>query len=100
MKVVEGRPRYVALFACVNKNFVGDLDANDTTDFEDTFPMPASLMCRSHLKNEFSPNFKGHMVQDVVLCKDNQYFHLILFGLNFDTSNEAQHTQVRVGGIL
>eukprot|EP00668_Euglena_longa_P000255 GGOE01000342.1.p1 GENE.GGOE01000342.1~~GGOE01000342.1.p1 ORF type:complete len:1064 (-),score=355.40 GGOE01000342.1:342-3062(-) len=94
VKIAEGDPRYVALFSCVHKRNVGDLDGNNQANFEDTFPLPASLMCRSHLKNEFSPNFKAHMVQDCLLFKDGSYFHVMLFGLNFDTSNDAQLGQV------
>jgi hypothetical protein len=94
VKIAEGDPRYVALFACVHKRNVGDLDGNNQADFEDTFPLPASLMCRSHLKNEFSPNFKAHLVQDCLLFYEGKYFHLVLFGLNFDTSNDAQLGQV------
>ena len=35
----------------------------DRSPATDTFPLPASLMCRSHLKNDLSPNFKAHLVQ-------------------------------------
>lgn len=83
------RPPPPAIIA-IDKRRGGTNQAN----FEDTFPLPASLMCRSHLKNEFSPNFKAHMVQDCLLFKDGSYFHLMLFGLNFDTSNDAQLGQV------
>lgn len=59
------------------------------------FPLPASLMCRSHLKNDLSPNFKAHLVQDALLFVGGKFIHLSLFGLNFDTSNVAQLGQVR-----
>ena len=51
-------------------------------------------MCRSHLKNDLSPNFKAHLVQDCLLCVGGKFIHLSLFGLNFDTSNVAQLGQV------
>ena len=51
-------------------------------------------MCRSNRKNKFSPNFKAHLVQEVVLHRDGAYCRVMLAGLNFDTSNDAQPSQV------
>lgn len=94
VKISEGDPRYVALFVCVHKRNVGSLNGGAEPSFRDAFPLPASLMCRSHLKNDLSPNFKAHLVQDCLLCVGGKFVHLWLFGLNFDTSNAAQQGQV------
>jgi len=86
--------RYVAMFCCVHERWVGDLDQNQKTDFEDVFPKPAQLQCRSSLKNLFAPNFKAHMTQEIQLYDGKEFFRLLLFGLNFDTKDKAQLVQV------
>ena len=99
VNVKDGDRRYVALFACVHKRSIGDLDGNEDINFEDVFPLPTSLMCRSHLKNQYSPNFKAHLVQEAILSRNKQFLRLMLFGLNFDTSTEAQLRQVLLPAI-
>lgn len=113
-------PRYVALYVAVRRALVADLIGNGQLDLYDCFPTPAQLVCRSESKNEFEPNFKSHVLQEVLLRakkvkkegdggparpkglrrqntmhpEKGEVVTLVLVGLNFDTADAARSSQV------
>lgn len=95
MKVSNEAPRYNGLFICAKACLCGDLDGDGILgEVQDIFPSAPKLICRSDMKNESAPSFKGHLAQEVVLNCNGTDLHLLLVGTNFETEDSARLRQV------
>eukprot|EP00931_Biecheleriopsis_adriatica_P055691 TRINITY_DN32988_c0_g1_i1.p1 TRINITY_DN32988_c0_g1~~TRINITY_DN32988_c0_g1_i1.p1 ORF type:complete len:1002 (-),score=209.86 TRINITY_DN32988_c0_g1_i1:171-3176(-) len=94
VKAESGRSRYVSIHICIKKELV--VDSGCAGEVENAFPHIPELVCRSDMKNEAAPSFKGHIAQKVVIkcpTAPGGTLHLMLMGVNFDTEDGARARQ-------